>query len=84
MRWLCTLVTPPGGRILDPFAGSGTTLQAALECGFDPVGIESDPKYVADINRRLTLLRSRRRPASLAARSKGAASQVEEYVSSLS
>lgn len=83
MRWLCTLITPPGGRILDPFAGSGTTLQAALECGFDPLGIENDLKYVSDINRRLTLIRrSNKRPASTAARSKGAASQAEEYVSS--
>lgn len=53
MRWLCRLVTPPGGRILDPFAGSGTTLQAAHECGFSAVGIEREDEYVADILRRI-------------------------------
>lgn len=53
MRYLCQLVTPPGGTVLDPFAGSGTTLQAALECGFKPVGIEREPEYIADIERRL-------------------------------
>jgi DNA modification methylase/NAD-dependent dihydropyrimidine dehydrogenase PreA subunit len=45
MRWLVRLVTPPGGRILDPFAGSGTTgIAAALE-GFDFIGIEREPEY---------------------------------------
>jgi site-specific DNA-methyltransferase (adenine-specific) len=53
MRYLCKLVTPPGGTVLDPFAGSGTTLQAALECGFKAVGIEREPEYIADIERRL-------------------------------
>lgn len=54
MRWLCTLITPPGGTILDPFAGSGTTLQAAQECGFNAIGIEREAEYVADIKLRLT------------------------------
>lgn len=53
MRWLCRLVTPPGGVILDPFAGSGTTGQAAREEGFDAILIEREAEYVADINRRL-------------------------------
>jgi hypothetical protein len=45
MRWLVRLVTPPGGVVLDPFAGSGTTgIAAALE-GFEFVGIERDPEY---------------------------------------
>lgn len=45
MRWLVRLVTPPGGLILDPFAGSGTTgIAAALE-GFRFVGIEREPDY---------------------------------------
>lgn len=35
MRWLIRLVTPPGGVVLDPFAGSGTTIEAALIEGFD-------------------------------------------------
>lgn len=40
MRYLCRLVTPPGGLVLDPFAGSGTTLVAGLLEGFDVVGVE--------------------------------------------
>jgi DNA modification methylase len=43
MRYLCRLVTPPGGTILDPFAGSGTTGIAAVMEGFDFLGIELDP-----------------------------------------
>ena len=50
MRWLCKLVTPPGGVILDPFCGSGTTGCAAAQLGFDFVGIEREPEY-AEISR---------------------------------
>ena len=53
MRYLCRLVTPPGGVVLDPFAGSGTTLQAAVQEGFQAIGIEKEEQYVADIVRRL-------------------------------
>lgn len=56
MRWLCRLVTPPGGVILDPFAGTGTTGQAAREEGFAAVLIEREAEYQADIRRRLNLL----------------------------
>ncbi|WP_372395211.1 DNA methyltransferase (plasmid) [Azospirillum sp. HJ39] len=55
MRYLCRLATPPGGTVLDPFAGSGSTLQAALEEGFNAVGIEREAEFVADIERRMTL-----------------------------
>lgn len=58
MRYLVTLVTPPGGTVLDPFSGSGTTLQAAAECGFNAVGIERDPEYQADILRRIARLQA--------------------------
>lgn len=47
MRYLCRLVTPRGGLILDPFAGSGSTGRAALMEGFQFVGIERDPEYAA-------------------------------------
>jgi site-specific DNA-methyltransferase (adenine-specific) len=47
MRWLCRLITPPGGIVLDPFAGSGTTGIAAVSEGFDFVGIELDPDHHA-------------------------------------
>jgi site-specific DNA-methyltransferase (adenine-specific) len=42
MRYLCRLVTPPGGTILDPFMGSGSTGKAAMLEGFEFIGIEQD------------------------------------------
>lgn len=42
MRWLVRLVTPPGGVVLDPFAGTGSTLQAARDEGFASIGVERD------------------------------------------
>lgn len=45
MRWLVRLLTPPGGTILDPFAGSGTTVEAAMIEGFESIGIERETDY---------------------------------------
>lgn len=56
IRYLVRLITPPGGVVLDLFAGSGTTGAAAVEEGFNSVLIERDPEYVADIRRRLDSL----------------------------
>ncbi len=53
MRWLCRLVCPPGGSVLDPFAGSGTTLLAAHLEGFDYLGIEREAEYVEIVRQRL-------------------------------
>jgi hypothetical protein len=53
MRWLCRLVTPPGGTVLDCFAGSGSTGVAALAEGFGFVGIERDPGYLKIARRRI-------------------------------
>lgn len=53
MRWLCRLVCPPDGLILDPFAGTGSTGEAAWAEGFRAVLIEEKPEYLADIDRRL-------------------------------
>lgn len=53
MRYLCRLVTPPGGLVLDPFMGSGSTLKAAELEGFSAIGIEMDPIYVALAQRRI-------------------------------
>lgn len=47
MRWLCRLVTPPNGIILDPFLGSGSTAKAALIERFKIIGIEIDAEYVS-------------------------------------
>ena len=53
LEWLVELITPPGGVVLDPFAGSGTTLQAAINKGFQPIGIEQDADYIKLIEKRL-------------------------------
>ena len=53
MRWLIRLVTPPGGVVLDPFAGSGTTIEAAIIEGFNPVGIEMEADYLPLIQHRI-------------------------------
>jgi site-specific DNA-methyltransferase (adenine-specific) len=45
MRYLCRLVTPPGGVVLDPFCGSGSTGKAAILEGFGFIGIEREPEY---------------------------------------
>jgi len=45
MRYLCRLVTPPEGIVLDPFMGSGSTGKAAMLEGFRFIGIERDPEY---------------------------------------
>ena len=47
MRWLVRLVTPPGGVVLDPFCGSGSTGCACAIEGFDFIGIEREAEYVA-------------------------------------
>lgn len=54
MQWLCRLVTPPGGVILDPFLGSGTTALAALDEGFSCIGIEREARYMEIAHHRLT------------------------------
>jgi len=47
MQYLCRLVTPPGGTVLDPFMGSGSTGKAAQMEGFRFIGCERDPDYFA-------------------------------------
>ena len=58
MRYLCRLVTPPGGLIVDPFAGSGSTGKAATLEGFQFIGFELDPQYAAIANARLEAARN--------------------------
>ncbi|MFF9559257.1 DNA-methyltransferase [Streptomyces albus] len=53
MRWLVRLVTPPGGAVLDPFAGSGTSLLAAADEGARAIGVEQHEPYAAITRHRL-------------------------------
>ncbi|MGX1632679.1 DNA-methyltransferase [Streptomyces albidoflavus] len=53
MRWLVRLVTPPNGTVLDPFAGSGTTLLAARDEGARAVGVEQHKPYARIAEHRL-------------------------------
>lgn len=52
MRWLVRLVTPYGGVVLDPFAGSGTTLEAAVAEGMRAIGVEREESYLPLIQER--------------------------------
>ncbi len=54
MRWLVRLVTPPGGLVLEPFAGSGTTAEACIVEGFRCVAIEREAAYLPLIVARLS------------------------------
>lgn len=53
MRYLCRLITPPRGTVLDPFCGSGTTLVAAKAEGFQAIGIEQDHQWLPVITARI-------------------------------
>jgi len=53
MRWLVKLVTPPGGTVLEPFAGSGTTLMACVMEGLNGIGIELTDEYLPIIEGRV-------------------------------
>lgn len=53
MRYLVRLVTPPGGTVLDPFLGSGTTLMAAALEGLDGIGVEREEKFAELARKRI-------------------------------
>lgn len=67
IAYLCRLITPPGGTVLDPFAGSGTTGMACMREGFNAILIELEAEYVADIKRRLAHVRGEDAPLFAAA-----------------
>jgi len=52
MRWALGVV-PPGSRVVDPFAGSGSTLRAAVDLGFEAVGVELDEAFCEVAARRM-------------------------------
>ena len=60
MAWLCKLFTPPGGMILDPFTGSGSTGRGAATHGFDFMGYELDAQYAAIARARIDAVLERR------------------------
>ena len=53
MSWLVRLATPPGGTVLEPFAGSGTTVEAAMREGFHVVAVEREADYLPLIRARI-------------------------------
>jgi DNA modification methylase len=53
MEYLVRLVTPPGGTVLEPFAGSGATIEAAVSQGFHVIAIEQEADYIRLIEARL-------------------------------
>ena len=57
-RWLVRLVTPPGGTVLEPFAGSGTTVEACVVEGFKCVAIEKTDEYLPLITQRINRQRN--------------------------
>jgi site-specific DNA-methyltransferase (adenine-specific) len=65
MRYLIQLVTPKGGRVLDPFTGSGSTGMAAVEADMCFTGCELDPNYVAIANKRIQAWYTRTQPNSI-------------------
>jgi site-specific DNA-methyltransferase (adenine-specific) len=62
MRYLCRLVTPPGGTVIDPFMGSGSTGKAAMLEGFNFIGIERDAEYLEISKARINNAKSQRQP----------------------
>jgi DNA modification methylase len=67
MQWLCRLVCPKGGVVLDPFAGTGTTGEAAWREGMRAILIEREPEYQQDIARRMDLATQPTKRAAVAA-----------------
>lgn len=59
MSYLCRLITPPGGTVLDPFMGSGSTGKGALLEEFNFIGIELDPNYCELARQRLEAIKSK-------------------------
>jgi site-specific DNA-methyltransferase (adenine-specific) len=65
MRYLCRLITPPNGIVLDPFTGSGSTGKAAMAEGFRFVGIEREAEYIEIARARISAEAEKPRQLSL-------------------
>ena len=66
MRWLCRLITPPGGMVLDMFCGTGSTGKAAILEGFNFTGIDQDAEYCRMARARCAIVRPEPKQASFA------------------
>jgi site-specific DNA-methyltransferase (adenine-specific) len=65
MRYLCRLITPPNGIVLDPFMGSGSTGKAAMAEGFRFIGIEREAEYIEIARARISAEAEKPRQLSL-------------------
>jgi site-specific DNA-methyltransferase (adenine-specific) len=65
MRYLCRLITPPNGIVLDPFTGSGSTGKAAMAEGFRFIGIEREAEYIEIARARISAEAEKPRQLSL-------------------
>ena len=65
MRYLCRLITPPNGIVLDPFTGSGSTGKAAMAEGFRFIGIEREAEYIEIARARISAEADKPRQLSL-------------------
>lgn len=66
MQWLCRMITPRGGVVLDTFAGTGSTGEAAWREGMRAILVEREPEYQADIARRMELAANPTKRAAVA------------------
>jgi DNA modification methylase len=77
MRYLCRLITPPGGIVLDPFMGSGSTGKGAVLEGFEFIGIEQDAEYLEIARARIAAAVARSEALSLEQRVAWLETQVQ-------
>ncbi len=77
MRYLCRLITPPGGIVLDPFMGSGSTGKGAVLEGFEFIGIEQDAEYLEIARARIAAAVARSQALSLEQRVAWLETQVQ-------
>jgi site-specific DNA-methyltransferase (adenine-specific) len=80
MRYLVRLVTHPGGTVLDPFAGSGSTGKACALEGFGFIGIEREAEYCAIAEARIAHVKPHKQPPTpKPAKAKAASTQIDLF-----